>query len=53
MNSLAETKCYADVKLSIDEIYRPITDNVLYSIKCNVALNWIKLVLFEHSDDGG
>ncbi len=43
MNSLAVTiyKCYADVKLSIDTMYRPITDNVglLYSIKCYVALN--------------
>ena len=28
MNSLAVTKCYADVKLSIDTMYRPITDNV-------------------------
>ena len=53
MISLAVTKCYADVKLSIDTMYRPITDNVLYSIKYNVALNRIKLVLFEHLDDGG
>ena len=27
MNSLAVTKCYADVKLIIDTMYRPITDN--------------------------
>ena len=28
MNSLAVTKRYADVKLSIDTMHRPITDNV-------------------------